>query len=121
MLLRLDAVEHFLVKLGSEVASESVQLSLGLQHRETEATILAKGLFLTLGEVFELGLVRVWQMAESKDVLRGTAAGVRRAVDLHDVRQLVWVHLLLVRDSARDALVGIGKDFVPEDLAAEGH
>ena len=41
VLARVDTVEDILVELGCEVASESMNLSLRLLHREIEAAVLA--------------------------------------------------------------------------------
>ena len=60
-------------------------------------------------------------MAESEDVTRLWTTWVCRAVDFDDVGQLIWMHLLLLADTARDALVRIDTNLVPKDLTADGY
>ena len=60
-------------------------------------------------------------MAEGEDILGFWATWVRCAIDLNNIGELVGMHLLVLANTARDTLVGVDSDLVPEDLTAEGH
>lgn len=119
MLRRVNTVEDILVQLCGEVSGKAMDLSLSLQDRERHHTVLAHGLLHTLGKCFQLFLVGVRQVAESEHILGFRATRVRRAVDLHNVGEFVRMHLLVLANTARDTLVGVDTDLVPEHLTTE--
>lgn len=95
VLLRLDAVEDFLVQLCSEVPSKSMQFRLCLLHDEALTIIHSKVLITSLRQFLKFFLVRVRQVSESKHVLWVITTRICCAVNLHDIRQLKRVQLLL--------------------------
>ena len=121
VLARIDAVEDILVQLSSEITSEAMELLLSLFDHKVETAILPHALGGSLGQGLEFLSIGVGQMAEGKDVLALKAARVGGTVDLHDVRKLIRMLLLLGTDTAGHTLVGIGPDLVPEDLTAQRH
>lgn len=120
VLRRFNAVVDVLVKLCCKVARKSMQLCFRLLHRENLAVITSQVLLASLRQHLHFLLVWVGQVSECEYILRLVAAGVCSAVNPDHVRQLERIQLLLHRDSATDALIGVDHDFVPHNLARQG-